>query len=277
MAQRYKSRLPDESRIKEALEELAPLMPVHGRKTDVESIAEALGLTVTICPLDNVEALLIRGARKIVVAGDSSRHRRRFAVAHELAHWILHGAGGALQICTEWDLLAGDRNKEEGEANQFASHLLMPSHKMDSFWRTGPGSLQLVKHIASVFDVSLTAAAIRYIEIAETPAVLVISDESKVLFSRATKNAPDVIRAGQRLPAESVIANQRRADWPSRPTPFTAVAGRAWNAAFPAEIEEDSAWMPKPGFGVTLLFLEPQGQNAWLHLDDDAPLRERRE
>ena len=55
------------------------------------------------------------------------RGRKRFAIAHEIGHWILHRDISQINACTDADMI--DRYKAsvpEVEASSFAAELLMP-------------------------------------------------------------------------------------------------------------------------------------------------------
>ena len=53
--------------------------------------------------------------------------RKRFAVGHEIGHWILHEKISQFLACTTEDLAATYKNSDpELEANYFSSELLMP-------------------------------------------------------------------------------------------------------------------------------------------------------
>ena len=58
--------------------------------------------------------------------------RRRFTIAHEVGHFVLHAAraqSGANTYCRGSDLERGD--SREGEANRFAAGLLMPEQLVE--------------------------------------------------------------------------------------------------------------------------------------------------
>lgn len=102
--------------------------------------------------------------RLIVVNLLDSARRRRFTIAHELAHFILHGENGEVYAHRD----AGQNGGIENEANVFASNILMPkeliesalSHLEDEVWGEIPASVK-VSYIANNFAVSLPAARVR--------------------------------------------------------------------------------------------------------------------
>lgn len=111
-------------------------------------------------------------ARLIAVEARHHPHRRRFSVAHEVGHFVLHylperGRAG-LFTCTSRDMeesavpAAGGARalhvRREVEANRFAGALLMPEESVRALHRVVGGRvLSLAKH----FQVSAKAMEIR--------------------------------------------------------------------------------------------------------------------
>lgn len=85
---------------------------------------------------DDLSGLIyIDGQRPVI--GVNSRHhanRRRFTLAHELGHFVLHreALAGQIHVDRRFRVLMRDENSASGtdgreiEANQFAAELLMP-------------------------------------------------------------------------------------------------------------------------------------------------------
>jgi len=98
----------------------------------------------------------------------SSEGRIRFTIAHEFGHYLLHRERQSRFDCSNqdmhsWDL---DGRKIEVEADTFASYLLMP---LDDFRAQTEGqafSIDLLRHCADRYGVSVTAAALKWREVA---------------------------------------------------------------------------------------------------------------
>ena len=121
----------------------------------------------------------------------TSEGRKRFTIAHEFGHYILHRHQQDLFECSDGDIETGDNNGRdiETEADLFASTLLMP---LDDFRRQVDGqsiSFDLLSHCADRYGVSLTAAALRWTEIAPRRAVLVASRDDHMLWAKSNKAA----------------------------------------------------------------------------------------
>ena len=111
---------------------------VRGPPVPVEKIAKSLGAWVRHSPLDDELSgmIYIKGSTPII--GVNSLHhpnRRRFTIAHEIAHLQLHKDSiiDQVHVDRKFPVLRRDVNSTTGmermeiEANQFAAELLMPS------------------------------------------------------------------------------------------------------------------------------------------------------
>lgn len=124
----------------------------------------------------------------------SSLGRIRFTLAHELGHYLLHRTKYPNGLpCSQWDSLSSQleqRTLVEREADEFASYLLMPKNdfcKRISPYRT-PTFSQL-STCAEFYGVSLTAAAVHWVNLTKLRAVIVISRDGYILWSRSSGSA----------------------------------------------------------------------------------------
>ena len=120
-----------------------------------------------------------------------SEGRKRFTIAHEFGHYILHRKHQDLFACGGDDIEMGGNNDRdiEAEANLFASTLLMPLDDLRRQLDGNPISFDLLGHCADRYGVSLTAAALGWIEIAPKRAVLVASRDDHMLWAKSNKAA----------------------------------------------------------------------------------------
>jgi Zn-dependent peptidase ImmA (M78 family) len=132
-------------------------------------------------------------------SGVTSTGRIRFTLAHELGHYLLHRERQDEFNCSQQDMEEWDAEGREieTEADLFASYLLMP---LDDF-RQQIGhermSFDLLSHCADRYGVSMTAAALKWIEIADKRAVLVASRDDHLLWARSNRAA---LRSGAYFP-----------------------------------------------------------------------------
>ena len=109
-----------------------------------------------------------------------SSGRRNFTLAHELGHYLLHRHAhpGGIK-CTNRNMADWDESvtKIEGEANTFASYLLMP---LDDFRAQIKGrsiDIDVMTALADRYAVSLTAAILKWMTITDKRAMIVVGKE----------------------------------------------------------------------------------------------------
>src|SRR5262245_29936240 len=74
-----------------------------------EDLAYVLGILVLEGPLDSADARLIRNRHKGLIrlnADIPEPGRKRFAIAHEVGHWLLHGNVSQILSCSSDDMVA---------------------------------------------------------------------------------------------------------------------------------------------------------------------------
>lgn len=150
-----------------------------GKKTlpiDIRDIAHSLGLHLTEANLgEGVSGLLVTNAEvaHIFVQSSNHEHRKRFTIAHEIAHHCLgHQFEKGEHVIVDKGYFISQRGPQaaagvdpkEIEANQFAACLLMPSKILrEKVLALGPGPLLDfdVIELAKEFQVSEQAMTIR--------------------------------------------------------------------------------------------------------------------
>jgi len=142
---------------------------------DVEAIAFDSGIDVLYEALDGCEAMLVGvgGNAIATVRPSSSRGRERFSVSHEIGHWLLHR--GKSFRCRADDFVQNYSAdiRFEKEADEFASHLLMPTSIIrPSIHSLNKPSLHHLQEIAGEFAVSLQAVSIRLATLDTLPVIV---------------------------------------------------------------------------------------------------------
>lgn len=170
---------------------------------DIELIAGHLGLLVQRRELQHEDGRLVRKDNHgiITVAESAYRSRRwRFVVAHEIGHFVRHKRVNQLDLCTDADLANFYATSgREPEANQFAAELLMPDALFRKRCDKKRPSLKDVRALADEFETSLTATAIRFVQLAPEPCALVLSKDSLVARVVWNEDFKIGIRKGTRL------------------------------------------------------------------------------
>ena len=161
--------------------------------------------------------------------------RINFTLAHELGHYLLHRHVSPRGIqCGSREMLdwRSELGAIEAQANTFASFLLMP---LDDFRQQIEGettSLELMRHLADRYEVSITAAILKWLDMTPQRAMLVVSRSGFIDWARSSDplmKSRVFYRARQQiipLPAQSLAggkglaigayaeANHPRGVWP---------------------------------------------------------------
>lgn len=99
-----------------------------------------------------------QGKYEIFVNGQHPLVRRRFTIAHELAHFILHRDEIGNGITDDVLYRSGLSNKMEKEANQLAADILIPWKLLDPILDSGESD---IRELAGMFKVSPSTMSIR--------------------------------------------------------------------------------------------------------------------
>jgi hypothetical protein len=177
---------------------------------DIEAIAYACGATIVPQPLTGCQANIIGfGDRAIITVNSNSiPTRQRFSSGHELGHWMKdrgQSAFGCLdsQLESEWTA-----NNPEVRANRFASDLLLPVSMFAPRAKGRPITLETVGDLATVFKMSQTATAIRLVNYASFPAMLIYYEQGRrKWFLRPSNDIPSSLWPNEQLDPHSVAAS----------------------------------------------------------------------
>jgi len=163
----------------------------------------------------------------------SSKGRINFTLAHEFGHYLVHrklNPGGF--ECGEARLLGYDRDGArriiEQEADTFASYLLMPIDDFRAQIGRNDMDFDLLGHCVDRYDVSRTAAALKWLDLTEECAVLVTAVNGFVLWcwrSKAAKRQRIFFERGMPLPEGSWAAN-----------PNLSLTATSMGVALPADV-----------------------------------------
>lgn len=126
-----------------------------------------------------------------------SKGRINFTLAHEFGHYLLHRhLSGNPFYCSREQMWAWDSAyaKMEAEANKFASMILMPiddfREQTASFRRP---TLSQFDDLRDRYEVSLTAAVLKWLDTTDRRAMLVVSRDGFIDWARSS---PPLLRSG---------------------------------------------------------------------------------
>lgn len=162
--------------------------------TDLEMDLFVAGLDAMLMEeeLNNCDGKIIFGNSKAVIKVNAKIQfveRKRFVIAHEIGHLIMHRN---MQLPDDtfanFNIIAGMENalkngKQELEANEFASELLMPEKLFLKEAKGKKFSPLLIKQLSERFKTSLTATIFRYLQFEQLhPICLVFIENGRVKY-----------------------------------------------------------------------------------------------
>jgi Zn-dependent peptidase ImmA (M78 family) len=107
--------------------------------------------------------------------------KKRFAAAHELGHYEMHRDLRPIFTDTEEDLMNWYKaGPQETEANQFAAEFLMPSEKFYKECERKKFEPKVIEHLANRFEVSKTAAILKFVSRGNHPVFIVYCKDNKM-------------------------------------------------------------------------------------------------
>ncbi len=174
-------------------------LPDTGPPVNVEAVAQSTGIIAfRDLDADGFASAVMADVDKrqgiILTAANLSAQRRRFAIAHQLGHFLARAQGGDRQ-CTRRDLSENRRDtprrKEEMQANRFAAGLLMPKPWFVTFVEgLGKPTVAHVPMIAAAYDVSVEAAASRYVDLTPAMCALLFVKNGIIRYARPSRSFP---------------------------------------------------------------------------------------
>jgi hypothetical protein len=225
---------------------------------DVEAIAFHHGLRVRVGGLSGAQGRLAsRGGRGIVRIADKIDQvpRHRYIIGHELGHHLMHAPNGRLSLCTDGDFLRYDARAgdAEEEANWFAAELLMPKSLFEPKCDVKEPSLAVVRRLADVFTTTLTATAIRFVDLAPEACAVVWSQNGAIKWAIRGPEFWPWIEFGRRLNSGTYAADAFSGkELPRGPQ---VVPAAAWTSKQGGDVCEDTEWFSGLRATLTLLWL----------------------
>lgn len=164
----------------------------------IEAIAEYCGATVVYEPLEGSAARILGYGDRAFISVDSKsrRERQRFSAGHELGHWMMDRGKIASFVCAD-KVFATEWNNENPEhrANRYAAELLLPESMFIPRAKKREMTFTTVRDLATQFQMSLTATAIRLVELGSYPAMVVCSGHGRRIWFQRGPDVPKSLRA----------------------------------------------------------------------------------
>lgn len=194
---------------------------------ELEAICIGEGLVPTEGPIRRADAWLVtQGGLALARVREDIPFtgQKRFALAHELGHWLLHRSLGTAWYDDSRTLAGYRADPREVEASAFAAALLIPPALLA---RSFPGLSPTIDHVLSIseaFQVGPFAAARRVVLSPGSDAMMVVSDGERTLYYCRRDDCP--------LPPIR----------PGTPVPEGAAKRAAANVGERSRSEDGSAW-----------------------------------
>jgi Zn-dependent peptidase ImmA (M78 family) len=225
---------------------------------DIEDIAWVHGILVREDSLEGADGRLVLLAERGIITVKATipeEGRKRFIIAHELGHFEIHKH---LSLCTDTDMTYWSNIRfEETDANDFAAEILMPDTFFARRCDDSDPSLDLIENLANEFQVTLTAAALRYIEFCPERCALIISEDKKIKWFKRTADFGHWFERGTKLDPDSYAYDFfRGGDIPSKTQTVPASAWVSDRRLGNSQIKEHSKALPRYNAVLTLLWID---------------------
>jgi len=232
------------------------IQAVH--EIEIACIARHFGLRVRYDGLAGAQGRLASKGKTGVIRIASNiqqEPRRRYIIAHELGHHLLHAPSGQLSLCTDGDLLRYDAatGDAEEEANWFAATLLMPEPLFKPKCDVKQPSLAVVRALATEFGTTPTATAIRFVDSCPEACAVVWSERGAVKWAVRGADFWPWIEFGRPLDSYTHAADAFKGK--QVPKGPQVVPARAWTNKSGGDIYEDTEFFSVIGATLTLLWL----------------------
>lgn len=184
--------------------------------------------------------------------------RRRFTIANEIGHHLLHPTGAVPDTAVELGTWA--TASKETEANLFAGELLMPERLFKPRVAKMEPSLRLVDELAAEFRTSSLASAVHFVEHTPEPCAIVASKGGSILWFRRSRHFEWRLKMGRLhgYSAAGEIADEKSGDTAGM---VSSPAG-AWIERFDpdgkASIQEDARKVEGLDLIVSLLWVRDE-------------------
>lgn len=172
----------------------------------LEAIAQYCGATILYEYLEGCEARIVgNGDRAIIsVNKNSMSERQRFSAGHELGHWMCDRGKIAFACTKKTIATAWFEDNPERRANQFAVELLLPARMFCPRVENRDVTLETAKLICGVFKTSLTATAIRLVELGSYPSLVVCYDSNGRKWYKLGPEVPKAFKPHKQLHKNTV-------------------------------------------------------------------------
>jgi Zn-dependent peptidase ImmA (M78 family) len=180
------------------------------RGVDIEDIVSVKEIFFEATDLKGCQASILSSQNYSKITVNSNllnSAQRRFAVAHELGHFILHRGIKKYYSDDERSFYKYHQDgSHEVEANEFASELLMPVRRFKDYSMNKSFDVDLIMDIATYFETSITSTSIKYSTFGHEPVATIFTQDGVIKWSNIHEQFPfSFIRPKSPVPAFSTV------------------------------------------------------------------------
>lgn len=179
------------------------------RDFKLSDIAYGAGVFLNHKPIENcLGRIVFRGKSAIISINSKIKNpsTARYVLAHELGHFFMHKTEFIPHLDSEVTLDYFQNGKQEKEANDFASELLIPAKSFRDRILGSQPSPRLFKSLSEFYHVSQTSILFKYVDHGNFPVLLVCSQNGKVKFWKSSEDFRFKVRElnGLKIPIGSM-------------------------------------------------------------------------
>lgn len=179
---------------------------------DLEEVVWGIGAIFKEAKIDGSDGrILMSGDNAIITVNSSITYpgKRNFVIAHEIGHLLLHKNITKLFSDNDKSLSAWfAKGPHEQQANEFATELLMPAQSFVNVVSGQKLGLQLMRELATFFQVSLTNAFLRYRHLGDFPLMILFIENGLVKWKQLSNDFPfQYLPLNSKVPAWTVAGD----------------------------------------------------------------------
>jgi hypothetical protein len=231
-------------------------------KVDLNQLAAQLGLTIVEVESKSFEGALLRSSRTVsgrilVRKGIRELGRRRFTIAHEIGHYMLHRnqqTPCSPRLIENWK---EGQPIPEREADTFGSELLLPTNEVTQCVNKRWPSMEVVATVADHFGSSLMAAGRKFCDVASQACAIVWSSQRQIRWFHGSPTFAHFIEVGKEIDFDSVA--YRAYEGKPLPGEMEEVPAEAWIKSSwlkeDAVVSEQTVQMPSYNGCLSLIWV----------------------
>jgi len=165
----------------------------HPHDIDLEAIAYCEGVEVRYRALQGYEARLVGFKDRAIatITTNTIQTRQRYSLGHELGHWHHHRGLSFECRVNEDEALNTQKSIVERVADEYSADLLMPTFMFSPLASQHPvPGFHTIEELTNTFNTSMLSTAIRFIDAAVSPSILICHRPQGRQWFKATHDIP---------------------------------------------------------------------------------------